>query len=172
MNVDSLDEDNNLEKNFTIIINDHNNNKVKVEVNKSLITKHSKLIKTALEDDTETNELELNLYDKLIIKNENIVFYFNKIIEYLTYYNNHDAYEIEKPVKYTLKEANVPEWDEKYLEMDANHITNMRHIFNIYAISYYLDISQLFSLSGAATTVQFKYKSEIELEQYLQSIFN
>jgi len=171
MNIDSLDEDEKLEKNFTAIIIDHNN-KVKVEINKNLVMKYSKLIKNALEDDKETNELELNLYDKLLIKNENSVFYFNKIIDYLTYYNNHDAYEIEKPVKYTLKEANVPEWDEKFLEMDTNNITNMRHIFNIYNIASYLEINQLFSLLAAAITVQFKYKSEVELEQYLQSIFN
>jgi hypothetical protein len=170
MNVDNLglDEDNNLEKNFTIIID----NKEKVEINKNLITKNSKLIRIALENDLEIAELEINLYDKLVIKNENNIFYFNKIIDYITYYNNHDKYEIEKPVKYTLKEANVPEWDENYLIMDENHIINMKHIFNMYAITSYLEIEQLCSLLAAFISVQFKYKSEVELEQYMQNIFN
>ena len=43
-------------------------------------------------------ELEIELSDKLLIKNKSIEFYVTKIIQYFNYYKNHEHYIIEKPI--------------------------------------------------------------------------
>jgi len=162
------------------IINTTTKNVVKLDMPKKLI-KISKLLNTAFENDKDAKEIELSIYDNLIIKNNKSEYYMNKILEYITYHNKIKFSEIEKPVKYTLKEAGVIEWDIKFLNIEDteeydkvknNDLENIQDLFNLLYIANYLIIDPLIELLAASISFICKGKKEEELSLLMKTVFN
>ena len=162
------------------IINTTTKNVVNLDIPKKLI-KISKMINTAFENDKDTNEIELSIYDTLIIKNNKSEYYMNKIFEYMYYHNKNKFSEIKKPIKYTLQDAGVIDWDIKFLNMEDteeydkvknNDLENIQDLFNLLYIANYLIIDPLIELLAASISFICKGKKEEELSLLMKTVFN
>ena len=153
---------------FDLIIPNNIGEKIKFTINKEILLQ-SGLLRVILENDKSLKEIEIQLHDKLLIKNKNIEFYVKKIIQYFYYYTNHKHYTIEKPIKYpTLKECGISEWDEKFLLTDENYNEMVRDMFNLLSLSNYLNISELIELVCSNISIILKNKNVEELECLVQ----
>jgi S-phase kinase-associated protein 1 len=121
-------------------------------VKKNIISM-SNTIKTILEGDTSTNQIELDKISSRILK---------LIIDYCTYHFDKPAKLIEKPLRDDFDKV-ICSWDSNFLKPFSKEI-----LFEMVNIADYLNISDLFELLCAKVAALLKGKSTEEMRKILE----
>ena len=109
----------------------------------------SQLIKTMLEINPDSNEIQLDIKSDIL----------KKIKEYLEHYENEEPLDIERPLPSpNLKEC-VSEWDYNFIDLDLDMV------FDLSLASNKLDIKSLLELTSAKTASIIKGKNTEEIKK-------
>ncbi len=109
----------------------------------------SQLIKTMLEINPDSNEIQLDIKSDIL----------KKIKEYLEHYENEEPKQIERPLPSQKFDECVEPWDFKYIDVD------LELIFELILGANYMDIKPLLELASAKVASIIKGKTTEEIRK-------
>ena len=131
-----------------------------ISVPKNLLLKHSVFFAEAVNIDDDDDDKTINL-----TKEKNItVNTFNKIIEFLQYYDANPYPEISKPLRSNKISDHVPQWYASFL----NDLNKQEIAKNYIPASNLLQIDKLLQLLCAFLAADFKGKDNDELKKTIK----
>jgi S-phase kinase-associated protein 1 len=150
--IKSLDDANDEKEYILIPKRDYNGDQTKIrKISNKKILFQSVFIKTIIEGDLNTKELELDVTSEIL----------NKVLEYMTYHDvNGEAKEIEKPLSSANLSEVVSQWDANFVNVvTADSTFNNDALCELVLAANYFDIKHLLELVSAKFASMMKGKT-------------